>query len=416
MVEFRGIIMSSGVNRHNLCDFSTSLGGKLLIILIILYAAKGVMYPEGTISVIISLIEMLICSWYFFLVLVKKRFSNVSLFLSIICLIILFSYLISPKSIYGNILGNISTFAFFRSFCGAVLPFFPFYYLSSSGKLNMEDLKKMGIVLFFLSILYFFYSINVVIVEEGSSNYTINAAYKFLYITPLLSLIRKKWLFISMFSILFSLTILGSKRGAIIGMIIQLSIYFYYLFKDSNHKLFISLIIIILVILFSIGIYDFYQSDVFFQQRVEATLEGSTSGRDKLISNLISHLNAKSIFNLIFGSGFIATVKAIGNYAHNDWMEILYDFGIIGLISYLLFFVFSFYKISAKTLPFRLSYTMGVNAIFFSSFFSMAFFSEATYPVFIVMGSVLGYSKYMEKSLIYPRRKLWFNKNISIYK
>ena len=101
----------------------------LFFTIVIAYALKGLLYPTGTISIAIALVELLICSFYLIkTVFFRKRAYIVNSLLLIIGVVTL-SYLISHKSVLSTIFGRISTFTFFREFAGAVLAFFRYIIL-----------------------------------------------------------------------------------------------------------------------------------------------------------------------------------------------------------------------------------------------------------------------------------------------
>ena len=93
-------------------------------------------------------------------------------------------------------------------------------------------------------------------------------------------------------------------------------------------------------------------------------------------------------------SGFASTVGEAGNYAHNDWIEFLYDFGIVGLGCYMSFYFF-FVKL-IKNIPnqYKLSMIMILVALFLSSLYSMAFFSNESSYSFMLLGYILGMNRY----------------------
>ena len=90
-------------------------------------------------------------------------------------------------------------------------------------------------------------------------------------------------------------------------------------------------------------------------------IEGNTSGRLELYNGVFLALSQNSIFEWFLGHGFRNTVLTIGNVAHNDFLEVLYDYGIVGLS--ILFFLlvslirdyFEFKKMKLECAPAFLS-------------------------------------------------------------
>ena len=76
-----------------------------------------------------------------------------------------------------------------------------------------------------------------------------------------------------------------------------------------------------------------YISNTNLQERFSTISEGS--GRDWIYENLFSiWLFRSEILDYLFGYGINATVRFVGFFAHNDWLELLMSLGILGIISY----------------------------------------------------------------------------------
>lgn len=81
-------------------------------------------------------------------------------------------------------------------------------------------------------------------------------------------------------------------------------------------------------------------SSDYFQHRVEDTMAGNSSGRDIIYSTLWEHMFARnSIGEILFGEGMNQTVALAGKYAHNDWLELGVNMGLLGVFIYIIYFV-----------------------------------------------------------------------------
>jgi O-antigen ligase len=138
--------------------------------------------------------------------------------------------------------------------------------------------------------------------------------------------------------------------------------------------------------------YTMMNSD-YLVSRIAKTLEGDTSNRDIIYAAAYNTwLNAENIHNTIFGFGTDGTTHLIGIRAHNDWLEILIDFGILGI-----FFYFSFLSSIVRTIwrnkhNHLLFYTLlAVFFIWFSkSLVSMGFTNDIFSFLAMEIGIVLG--------------------------
>lgn len=135
----------------------------------------------------------------------------------------------------------------------------------------------------------------------------------------------------------------GAKRGAIISGAIGLIMYFYYqiITIERSHRIRGYLVAIILVSLLSFLIYRTYNSDEFLKERIYSIAEGNSSNRDFIYTTLLNKwYNSESTWNYLFGFGFAASLYLTGGdyYAHNDWLELLSNFGVLGVCIYLSLF------------------------------------------------------------------------------
>ena len=139
--------------------------------------------------------------------------------------------------------------------------------------------------------------------------------------------------------------------------------------------------------------------------RINDTIAGDSSNRDIIYSAVLNAwLNANDLVNYLFGFGSNATINMIGIRAHNDWLEILLDFGLLGICLYLAFFV-SLFKTTWRQKENRQAFytLMTVFAIwFFKSLYSMGFNESLFSYLSMVIGTVLGDLKrldFQEKSI-----------------
>lgn len=93
---------------------------------------------------------------------------------------------------------------------------------------------------------------------------------------------------------------------------------------------------------------------------------------------------------LYYGCGANHTVAVAGNYAHNDWLEIAINNGLIGVIIYIAYFISLIrdYIISRKRLKYYYSNSLLMSTLILlsASFFSMSYNS-----VGIAQSMVIGF-------------------------
>lgn len=98
------------------------------------------------------------------------------------------------------------------------------------------------------------------------------------------------------------------------------------------------------------------QNDLSILDRLSNIQDDGGSGRDIVWAYTWRMITEEpNVFPLLFGHGFNAVYSdsMLGLSAHNDFLEIIYDYGLIGLLLYLALYVqlFSYYKRIKKLLP-----------------------------------------------------------------
>jgi O-antigen ligase len=127
------------------------------------------------------------------------------------------------------------------------------------------------------------------------------------------------------------------KRSAIFAFILGMLIYNFFNLK-KNKILFSFLgLFLIAAVTYLVFLFADQQTDGYVSQRLDFTLnEGGSSGRDEIYLNVWSNILDADIVNFLFGHGNYATVNDFGLFAHNDYLEIIYDYGIILFFTYFL--------------------------------------------------------------------------------
>jgi len=168
-----------------------------------------------------------------------------------------------------------------------------------------------------------------------------NVSYSFVALLPVVFLIRKKIFSVAVLIFLMFFIIQGAKRGAILGGGLIVAVYFYHLIKDANNKnnsLRLVGVLILILLLMYFG-YDYYLSNEFVIDRMSSIYEGG-SGRDFIYTKILNYwYHSDNIVKYFFGFGFAYSLKITnGLFAHNDWLELLSNIGLIGVLSYLMLY------------------------------------------------------------------------------
>ncbi|MCF0206128.1 MAG: O-antigen ligase family protein [Bacteroidales bacterium] len=136
------------------------------------------------------------------------------------------------------------------------------------------------------------------------------------------------------------------------------------------------------------------ESNGALQARFQETIDGNSSGRDAIYSNILDNFfKTDSPKQILFGNGFASSpIVTGGRYAHNDWLEILCGQGILGVILYALFFLFVFQYTFKKSLTRNERYAaLSIFVIWLlKSLFSMGYVDIQTLPLTILLGYIIG--------------------------
>ena len=156
---------------------------------------------------------------------------------------------------------------------------------------------------------------------------------------------KKSFFLISLFIIVVGALICG-KRGAIIAMAVaMLPIIKYYLNYHSLSSGKEVIMIISIIIASYVAIYIFGDFINESMSRFDSMEEDGGSGRDVLYKLYLFHFLQSDVIHQLFGHGLFAGLwgktheYAFSSFvAHNDWLEILFDFGVIGILLFMIIF------------------------------------------------------------------------------
>jgi len=179
----------------------------------------------------------------------------------------------------------------------------------------------------------------IIRLESGFEKISSNYGYILLNIVVLLfslpTFLKSMWVI----GLLLIFAVISLKRGVII-CVGAMSVFHYFALKRLGFKRKVrnKLINFIMFVLFMIA-----YGGLIFSRFLYLKTEGG-SGRTLIYSSIINGFNESDTFEYLFGHGFLSTLNHVFStvgyaaYAHSDWLQILYDFGLIGVLLYLYIF------------------------------------------------------------------------------
>jgi len=366
----------------------------LLLFCLVFYNAQGVLYAEGSvISQLVLLVIHGIGSLYFIKTLLLKNKKDL-FYKALTALLFL--------NLFGVILtGNLSNplhFGMLKGVLMSLLVFYPFYYLSLKKLISSKDLIVFAFVLIPICIAHFYLEHQQILSERinDHTNVVNNTAYEMLWLLPFVFLIKKnKIVSVLLFLIVIFFIIQSAKRGAMFIAGVTLLFYIYYQLKTVSKKNRIRSYIFTFIGVLAVVYYtvDFFIQNEFLIERLQKLDEGGYSGRDVIFTNLFNAwYYSESYINLLFGYGFASslTLSGTGLLAHNDWLELLSGFGLLGVLIYLVLFYSGFKAVFMKAWNADKRIIMCVIMVmwFLSTVFSMGYTSGNGYLRAIILGYI----------------------------
>jgi hypothetical protein len=352
-----------------------------------LYGLQGTLYQTGGRLSQLLLAFLLSVSLCFF------GFANLKYKLPTVLKVL--SWLVVIWTIYGSIniiLGNgaewkIPSYYYLKNIYCSMLPIYAFYVLTKKGLLTESMLKKWVYVFVVIGILQFYRGqrLNQELLANRASTieeFTNGAGYILVSILPLIPLFGKKPLVqYSLLTVCMVYVLMGMKRGAILSGAVCTVWFIIRTIKDYSKDKKRKKSIIwqsVLAVLFIVGtvyaVQYMMQTSDYFNERLDRTRDGDYSGRDVMYSIYYSYfINQDNAFHFLFGNGADATLRLFGEFAHNDWLEIAINNGLLILVLYAVYWINMFKTIRASR---KLDQTVFIMlGMFFLIYLMKSFFS-----------------------------------------
>lgn len=261
--------------------------------------------------------------------------------------------------------GIISAFQANTQYLVVILPVLVLWNIRSRSVLNYDFLMKCICLIFIGLSLYFFsnYSLHVLLKTQD------NGAYTLLYFLPFVLCIRKGYFRFGGIVIIFVALLLSLKRGGLLAFALAAIVYMIInTVSYSGKKIgFWHIIVSVIVVVGLIFLYVYFDQMTgnILTARFQSIQDDGGSGRLDIFTVVWNHIKNASFINIVFGHGWDAVRMQCGLdiSAHNDFLEILYDFGIIVFALYILFYI-KLYKFVRRLIKRRSFYAAPYGAAF----------------------------------------------------
>lgn len=387
----------------NTCDVYVLLG--------IFYYLQNIVYPPGIIAQTIQLI-MILCGLWAIIKTTSEQSHMPGMLRIALLLIIMYSLyglaeMLYPRHILiteGYLNKEVHAYVYIQNALNSFLPFFVFYRFYNSGKLTG---KRIAIYLFlFLATTFvrYFYSIyafleNQMLTGGSRTEFTNNLGYSFMCLIPYIFFLRRMMSRYIILGLLIVFVIACMKRGP---MLISTVCALWFLLSQIKHSRGIGRKTLSIIFMCAIvGVATWYVMDMlanseYFVTRLNKTLEGNSSNRDVIYSTLFKEIiDDPSLLHWLFGRGANSTVLIAGNYAHEDWLELMTNNGIIGVVLGISFIASLYYTAYKNRRILGPNYTtclmMATTMVFMQTFFSMIIYQMSIW-VSLPLAYLVAYS------------------------
>ncbi|WP_448781021.1 O-antigen ligase family protein [Bacteroides congonensis] len=370
-----------------------------------LFNMKGFLYPDGSIInqsimlliMVISLQELISFFRYdyasqspFF-----KCLNAIMVMYTVYGLFLFVTDGMTVRSLYGDFYPSI---AFIQGAWIILMPIYVVYLYTERGYLTQELLQKWMVVFLLIGVSQY-YTIQSQIFQtllaqgKDRTEVTNGAGYVLLSLIPGMLVFKRKYLFYIGIAVCVVFIIMAMKRGAIIIAIISLILIIRRDLKNAKGVYKFAVLFLVSIVVFMLfGFVDYMlETSEYFNARIEATFEGDSSDRDVIYQKFWNaYLYDSNIFQWIFGRGAMSTLKYGNIYAHNDWLEILFCQGTVGLFIFIRFWrgLFISSRSTLITEPSRFCLFLLFCIFFLKTFFSMSIIGMPIYST-TMMGFAL---------------------------
>lgn len=311
----------------------------LIVLLSFLYFSQQVFFPSNAIvGRVLLLVIFTISLYYLFKVIQERKLFNGLVKIWLLFVIINVLYFIFSSESY-----NERDVDKLKMILLNFLPFFPVYYLAQKNIITRQKLLFFFFLSLPLFISLFNLTLNSIQYIENREEVVNNTIYLFIGLLPFVFLFRNKIISLSFLIVLWIYIVQANKRSAFICGVLAILLYLYQIVYASKfkYKMQTYLIAVVLTLGLAYFTYTTFLQNEYLVNRVELMMSGDSSGRDiQIRSYLNAWYNSNSIVVYFFGFGYNSSYRFTGLASHNDWMDMLSSYGLIGFTFYLLLWIY----------------------------------------------------------------------------
>ena len=181
---------------------------------------------------------------------------------------------------------------------------------------------------------------------------------------------------------------MGMKRGAILVTALSIVYFFVESLKKTSYRK--KILTVFLFGVFAVFVYFFilemFSNSDYFVERYNETLEGNTSSRSFLYADFFKIIINGDIVTFLIGNGADGTIRLGPNFAHNDWLEIGINQGLLGIVLFILYWntAFVFWRRSKVNPTLHVAFGICFIQTFLKTWFSMSINDMQIYTTLVL--------------------------------
>lgn len=262
---------------------------------------------------------------------------------------------------------------------------FGYNYISNDK--NKEKQTTFLILVMFVYYCYKFVEVAITSNESHDEITVLNLIYRVIVFIPILSLIEKKWIKNTTMAIIFVLTVVSMKRGALIVLPVMLLVGSM-LDKTKKKNIIKTIFSFIAIVLFAVIVVQVINNMTggFLAERFswESLTEGSS--RSQKYAMAIETISQRNLLQFMLGIG-----SGPRPGVHNEILEFLVTFGFFGFCTYAAMFFSMFRRLRilyVERSKYASVYGMIFVFIFMVGLYSGVCFTHSTFYIMLTLGIV----------------------------
>lgn len=302
-------------------------------------------------------------------------------------LFVMYLYVVIDSLFHGSPEGN-SILSSIILCCATLLPLLVYNFsYNAAVKLPQKVIEvSMGIGLVVLAAFYAKTFRMVMVSYVLDSNYRDGTVYVFMMFLPfVMTLSNRKWRNLGILLIFLTLTSSLKRGGLVTGVMAFIAYYFVsqrVSGKRTSGLVKIIAFVTVLIFIFAVIIYVNHTTDGMIFDRFSNIDSDGGSGRDIVYARTWELITDSNGLELLIGHGwnFVRIDSPLELSAHNDYLEALYDLGIIGFL-FLFVFLLYLFGVSYKLVKSKSIYAPAYMASFVIFFVTTMISHLFLYPL-----------------------------------